>query len=372
MVRAYDRVIVGSGIYGMYAAKLVADKGKKALVVECDARPFSRASFVNQARVHNGYHYPRSYSTAVKSARYYDKFCRDFDFAINRRFRKIYAISSRYSLTAGGQFQKFCAHAGIPCEPLDPDKYFRRHMVEAAFETREYGFDAGKICGRLEADLLESGNVEFAFGARIVRAGREGDIYDLTLSNGERVAASGIINCTYASINQVNRLFGFDSFRIKYEIAEIILCGVAEGLRDVGITVMDGPFFSVMPFGDSGLHTLTSVTFTPHRTSYGAMPAFDCQKVNRDCTGDFLQNCNQCPARPRTALPYMRQLSNKYLKDAGIAYKGSLFAIKPILLSSEVDDSRPTLVRRLSAGPDYFAVLSGKINTIYDMEGVVI
>lgn len=171
MVRVYDRVIIGSGIYGMYAAKLIADKGKKALIVECDARPFSRASFVNQARVHNGYHYPRSYSTAIKSARYYEKFCRDFDFAINRRFRKVYAISSKYSLTTGDQFQKFCARAGIPCKPLDSDKYFHRPMVEASFETLEYGFDAGKICERLEKDLRESGSVDFAFGARVVRVG---------------------------------------------------------------------------------------------------------------------------------------------------------------------------------------------------------
>ena len=27
---------------------------------------------------------------------------------------------------------------------------------------------------------------------------------------------------------------------------------------------MDGPFFSIMPFGETGLHSLTSVTFTPH------------------------------------------------------------------------------------------------------------
>ena len=29
-----------------------------------------RATYINQARVHMGYHYPRSYSTAIKSAHY--------------------------------------------------------------------------------------------------------------------------------------------------------------------------------------------------------------------------------------------------------------------------------------------------------------
>ena len=49
---------------------------------------------------------------------------------------------------------------------------------------------------------------------------------------------------------------------------EIILCTVDERLKNTGITVMDGPFFSLMPFGQTGLHSLTSVTFTPHETSY--------------------------------------------------------------------------------------------------------
>ena len=58
----------------------------------------------------------------------------------------------------------------------------------------------------------------------------------------------------------------------------MILCEVGESLRNVGITVMDGPFFSLMPFGQTGLHSLTSVTFTPHETSYDAVATFPCQK----------------------------------------------------------------------------------------------
>ena len=43
---------------------------------------------------------------------------------------------------------------------------------------------------------------------------------------------------------------------------------------------MDGPFFSVMPFGKTGMHSLTSVTFTPHLTSYDLLPTFKCQEKN--------------------------------------------------------------------------------------------
>jgi hypothetical protein len=50
------------------------------------------------------------------------------------------------------------------------------------------------------------------------------------------------------------------------------------------------------------------------------------------------------------------------------SYHESLFTIKPILLSSEVDDSRPTMIEVFSQNPNYIAVLSGKINTMYDLD----
>ena len=42
--------------------------------------------------------------------------------------------------------------------------------------------------------------------------------------------------------------------------------------------------------------------------------------------------------------------------------------MKPILKSSEVDDSRPTAIRVNSEYPRLVSVLSGKINTVYDLE----
>ena len=146
-----------------------------------------------------------------------------------------------------------------------------------------------------------------------------------------------------------------------------------EKLKDTGLTVMDGPFFSIMPFGKTGTHSLTSVTFTPHMTSYEKTPEFECQqKANGYCSSEQLGNCNDCPAKPVTAFPYMANLARKYmLDDYGFEYRKSLFSMKPILMSSEIDDSRPTVIRKYSEGPTFVAVLSGKINTVYDLDEVL-
>ena len=51
-----------------------------------------------------------------------------------------------------------------------------------------------------------------------------------------------------------------------------------------------------------------------------------------------------------------------------IEYVESLYSIKPIMQASEVDDSRPTLIKEFSAKPTFVSVLSGKINTVYDLD----
>ena len=99
----YDKIILGAGLYGFYSALSCGLKGQKILMLEYDSSSFHRATYINQARVHQGYHYPRSLSTAMKSAGYFERFNCDYGFCINREFEQVYATSSAYSWTSGEQ-----------------------------------------------------------------------------------------------------------------------------------------------------------------------------------------------------------------------------------------------------------------------------
>lgn len=216
-------------------------------------------------------------------------------------------------------------------------------------------------------------NIEIKCGSRISKIERAGDEYQLTLEDGSQYATGFLLNTTYASVNQILSLCDIDLFDIKYELCEIALCTTVNNLQEVGITVMDGPFFSLMPFGKTGLHSLTSVSFTPHQTCHEALPHFDCQSSTHiKCDTMHLDNCNACPAKPISAFEYMSQLAKKYLLDEyGFTHKDSLYSVKPILQASEINDSRPTVIRRHSTRPTFVSVLSGKINTIYDLDEVL-
>lgn len=369
---AYDKIIIGAGLYGLYSALYCAGSGQRILVLECDDEPFKRATYINQARVHQGYHYPRSISTAAKSARYFDKFCEDFGFCINSSFDQIYAVSSLYSWTDGLQFKAFCDAAGIPCEELHAERFFKKGMCDGAFLTREYTYDALILRDHFISELRSFKDVDVMYSVNISGISRDHDSYFITTDKGS-FSSGYVLNATYAGSNQILEMVGFEKFRIKYELCEIILCEASEKLKDVGLTVMDGPFFSIMPFGKTGLHSLTSVTFTPHVTSYEELPRFTCQdRSGGYCSPLHLGNCNDCKAKPESAYPYMSSLACKYMRDEfDFSYRGSLFSMKPILKASEIDDSRPTVVRVYNEKPYFISVLSGKINTVYDLDEVL-
>lgn len=317
-----------------------------------------------------GYHYPRSLTTAVKSADYFNRFVEDFGFCIYQSFEQIYAISEEFSWTNAEQFVHFCRAANIECEEVKAGKYFNENMCQGAFLTKEYTYDAMLLQQYFMDRLMELENVTFLFSARIDKIVKKESMFDIFLKDKSMFQSEFVFNATYASTNQVlNRIEGMEAekFDLKYELCEIILCTPSPKLENIGITVMDGPFFSIMPFGRTGFHSLTSVTFTPHITSYASLPTFHCQQ--EECDKRQLCNCNECPSKPSSTWPYMSHLANKYMKeDYTYHYNKSLFSMKPILKTSEIDDSRPTAIKVASKKPTFISVLSGKINTVYDLD----
>ena len=371
--KKYDKIIIGAGIYGMYAAKRTLEKNfnEKVLILEIENTYFNRGSYVNQARLHNGYHCPRSYSTASKSAKYFDRFYNDFKEGINDNFEKIYAVAANYSWANGEQFKKFCDNLNLLCDEIPKEKFFNPHTIDKAFLTKEYSFDAKKIGDKLYEELIAL-DCNFKFEAKITSIKKGKDIFIVQLEDGSEYSTPFILNATYAGINKIHDLLGFEYLPIKYEFCEVILCEVSDNIKNVGLTVMDGPFFSVMPFGLTGYHSITTVSRTPHFTSYDHLPPYDCSGDEKLHTKEHKKGCIHCGIYPETAFQEMVQTAKKYLsEDIEIKYLKSLFTIKPILVASEIDDSRPTIIRQYSESPDFYTVFSGKINTMYDLDEIL-
>jgi len=368
--KIYDRIIIGAGLYGLYSAYLSIKRGLSVLVIEYDNEAFGRASYINQARVHLGYHYPRSIATALNSKKYYNRFLNDFSESINNTFEKVYATSRSFSWTSSEQFQKFCNDAEIPCKPIQSETFFNSKMIDGAFITEESSFDANILKNELLNVLNKSKNFNVMYGFRIKSIKQKSSSYLIQNIEDNEFEAPFLVNASYASINQIHRYLKLEPLSIKYELCEVILVKINSEFQDIGITIMDGPFFSLMPFGKTGLHSLTSVNLTPHLTSTDRLPTFPCQlKSNGRCSSNQLDNCNTCALKPESSWIAMEKITQKYLSSKiTLTYKKSLFSMKTVLNSSEIDDSRPTLIKKITTNPTFISILSGKINTIYDLE----
>lgn len=81
------------------------------------------------------------------------------------------------------------------------------------------------------------------YGFRIKNIEKREGKYIVSSIDEQEYETHFLLNATYASVNQILDKVGYEKFKIKYELCEIILCSVNDNLKNKGITVMDGPFF---------------------------------------------------------------------------------------------------------------------------------
>lgn len=356
-----DAVIIGGGFYGAaIAIYLAKQRGLERIVlVERESALLSRASYNNQARVHNGYHYPRSFTTAYRSRVNLPRFVRDWPEAVKQDFTKLYAIARRNSKVTAKQFVRFCKEIGAKIEPADQPlrQLFEPRLIEEVFLVEEYAFDSGKLASWAEAELRESGvEIRLQIGAsaiakeagalKVVTQNRDGD--------EDVIVSRFVFNCTYSGLNQFAGDFPGTRINLKQEITEMALMRVPFELKELGITVMDGPFFSLMPFPARGLHTLSHVRYTPH------LHWQDQRGIDPYRTLSDYERITRVERMVRDAGRYLPSVL-----EAG--YVDSLFEVKTVLAKNEGDDGRPILFEKHPGLPGCFSVLGGKIDNIYDV-----
>lgn len=358
----YEAVVIGGGFYGSaIAVYLATQRGlKRILLIEREGALLTRASHNNQARVHNGYHYPRSFATAYRSRVNLPKFVGAWPEAVKKDFTSLYAIASRNSAVTAGQFQRFCDDIGASLQPAEASlrALFEPRLIEDVFVVQEYAFDASQLALRARRDLADCG-VELLLEthATAISNGSDGQLAIKLTGRGEAsqvVSCRYLFNCTYSGLNQFEGDFAGAKTRLKQELTEMALVELPPALQGLAVTVMDGPFFSFVPFPERNLHTLSHVRYTPH-LSWPDQPRVD-------------------PYR-RLALDDRMSRFDRMLRDVGrylpaaskMRYVDSIFEIKTVLEKNESDDGRPILFEKHSELPGCYSILGGKIDNIFDI-----
>ena len=358
-----DAVVIGGGFYGSaIAIYLAKTRGlRRVVLLEREPKLLLRASYNNQARVHNGYHYPRSFTTAFRSQINLPRFVKDWPHAVKQDFVKLYAIARRNSKVTAKQFERFCHEIGAKIKPAESGlkRLFEPKLIEDVFLVEEYAFDSTQLAEWAVEELRNAGvEVHYSTRALAILLSQTDKSLTVTiqpkLEGTSSITCRYVFNCTYSGLNQFTGDFPGTQTSLKQEVTEMALLQAPDALKEIGVTVMDGPFFSMMPFPARGLHTLSHVRYTPHfswKDEHGTDPYKKLYEYDR-----------------ATRVDRMVRDVGRYLPAVLEAkYVDSLFEVKTVLIKNEGDDGRPILFEKHAELPGCYSVLGGKIDNIYDV-----
>ena len=356
----FDAVVLGAGFYGCAIALYLArDRGlRRVALVEREKSIMSRASYKNQARVHNGYHYPRSFTTAYRSRCSLPKFAHEWPDAVVDNFSHVYAIARDNSKVTGRQFSDFCRAIGASLEatPQKVRELFEPRLIEATFLVNEPAFDATVLQAILWQELQSAG-IEILLNSS-VKDVRQSNPECLALSIDQEshpitIQSKYVFNCAYSGLTHIGSGSKFKQ-KLRHEIAELALVKVPQPLEKLGITVMDGPFFSLMPFPARNLHSLSHVRFTPHCSFIDTQ---ECNPYEQLAKHSESSRFDRMRRDAKRFVPCLEQL----------CYKESLFELKTVLLQNDDNDGRPILFEPHPHPRGLFSIMGGKIDNIFDV-----
>lgn len=354
-------LIIGGGFYGLSIALFLRDEMgvDDILVIEKESTMLSRASYVNQARVHNGYHYPRSLLTAFRSAVNFPRFVNDYKEAIVSDFDKYYAIASVLSKVNANQFENFIKKIGseIDDAPESISDLFNHRLVEKVFKVKEYAFDAHILRDSLLKKIAAKPGITINSEEEVDYI-KEQDGKILVVTSKNVYLSDKVINCTYSQINNLHRKSGIPLVALKHELTEMCLVKLPKGMEDFSITMMDGPFFSIMPFPSRGLHSLSHVRYTPH----ASWSDDDNTPKERHDTHRYFAGIAMNSNYKKMYADVVRYIPS--LKS--MEYVESITEVKTVLRRSEGDDSRPILFKPHLGMRNYTCIMGGKVDNIYD------
>lgn len=317
--------VVGAGVYGATIAVDLARAGHQVDLYERHRDLLHGATRGNQARLHSGYHYPRSMTTALAAKADAERFAARFPNAVNRRNTHVYAVASEGSLTSGQEYLEFCERLDAGARVVAPPSLLQG--IDVCVRVPEAVVNVTAVREQLRRELRHAG-VGFHRDLEIDPEALEHDL---------------VVMATYGR--------GWPE-PLRWEVCEVALVNLGPHYAHRSFVVLDGPFCSLDPLPDRAGQALYHVDATVRAANVGLEPRVPERLVQLLDRGPVLA--------PHSNLPAMLDGPRRFFRHLdGPIYLGSLFTVRAVLPDVDATDERPTLYRRDGR---LLHVLAGKID----------
>jgi glycine/D-amino acid oxidase-like deaminating enzyme len=345
----YDIIILGGGWYGCKVALKLKELGIKNIVIlEPNEELLSVATTVNQARIHQGFHYCRSVATAMTARKNYERFLIDHAPAIAGNTRHLYCIATEGSKVTPEQFEKVMDTIDAPYTKTYTPSYFAPGMIAQVYETHERSFDIEEL-RILTLTQLALVDIEIRqTSGKII----EWDDQKVTVqtSDNNLLSARGVINATYANLDQVGIKI---RSKLRKEWVEVPLIQVPNNLSQDDLTIMNGSFWSLMEYpSHGGFSALTHVSLGRHTiwSPPNPQPQWNGQS---------------------NAEAMIRDASRFVPSMACAKYITSMYTIRTLLDETMLNDDRPILMEYAEETPRVVSILGSKFTSYYGILPII-
>jgi hypothetical protein len=334
-------VVIGAGIHGLTIALELA-KHHDVTIVDANNDILMGASNGTHNRIHLGYHYPRSTRTIAECKSGYDFFVKNYMDCLV--FPDFYYMIEKQSMLTAQEYRNVMVGENLPCDSEFPDTSFlNRTNIEDSFKVKEACFDILKFREVIRKQLADS-NIKQHMSFNIAVATNQGNQLVLVDSNNHSLLLNAdlIVNCTYTYSNNLLNKFGIATNLTDYEFEQTEVAVVECDFTIPAMTVMDGPFISILPYGN-------------HKNTYLVYDVVNSVR-NRECGLYF----NRMDCTKESNWKKMLEHGLEYYPFFNkLKYKYSLYSHRPIPKNNE-GDSRTTRIVKEDYAIDFFSIKEGK------------
>jgi D-amino-acid oxidase len=323
-------------LFGATAAIHLARAGHEVHIFERSGELMSAASGINQYRLHQGHHYPRSPETVAECQAGLSSFLGEYGEAVINGGEQYYAIAKEGSNVSALQYAAFCMQAGLYLAPCRSE-FVSRDAVESVFNVSE---------GRIDLHRLRT-----IIGWRLDDAGIM--VHGRPADGSLRREFDRIVLAAYAATNDIAAELGAPVEPFQFEVVEKPVVRMPDQFRDVSIVILDGEFCCIDPFGRTGLHVIGHVTHAIHASNVGFWP---------EVPEHLAPYLNRGVVREPSGSRFREfiEAGRRFIPALGEAvYQGSMFTVRTVLPNRDATDERPTLVQALDE--KVVRIFSGKL-----------
>jgi hypothetical protein len=355
-------LIVGGGIFGLTIFLKLKASGQDCILLEKDKKIMSGASTNNLNRIHLGYHYPRDDMTVRQSQKGSNSFISFFKKSVISNFDNYYLISNYNSKVNFKEYLKFCKRNKLDFKILKNVDFLSKKKkkfanIQGLIKVNEPIYSWKKII-KLINNKLQTFNKDIYTNAEVIKCNKKNNIYRV-ITKKLNFSTDIVIDASYMSLNYEffkSRKYQKYLKKIHYQIT-IIPEIIIKKVKKLGLAIMDGPFFSILPKGDEPKHLIYHVKHSVVFESTKLKKIFFNIKKEK-----FL---NKITEIKRNIL----KDANYFLPNMKFSYTGKFFISKRVIHKNK-NDRRVSLIHEPQR--NYFIIASAKVDHAVDIANDVL